>query len=1402
MFSLLGAPALSQFRLDKLLQSLQARDARISGVSSRFIHFADVVQALDENELEVLGKLLTYGSRAHQHIDRGRQLLVAPRVGTMSPWSSKATDIARVCGLRHISRLERGTLYFIETTADLSAKDLERLAPLLHDRMTESVWIGADDLAGTPAAGAPANAAHNDDRSADSRVSDAHLAGRRPGEGRPADRRPADGRPIEPRELFTSSAARPLRVVTLGSDGHAALARANTEWGLALSDDEIDYLVTAFGKMGRDPTDVELMMFAQANSEHCRHKIFNAEFIVDGAPMPLSLFAMIRATYAKNSAGVLSAYRDNAAVIEGSTAVRFFADPLTHRYSGVTEPVDILMKVETHNHPTAISPFPGAATGSGGEIRDEGATGLGAKPKAGLTGFSVSNLRIPGMPQPWEREFGRPARIASALDIMLAAPLGAAAFNNEFGRPNTCGYFRVFEQFVPSADGRLTDGGTVVRRPADGRPADRPGGHPHVARGYHKPIMIAGGLGNLRRNHVEKRDVVVGAPLVVLGGPSLLIGLGGGAASSVGSGQSTSDLDFASVQRGNPEMQRRAQEVIDRCWEMGDDNPILLIHDVGAGGLSNALPEAIAHSHRGGLIDLRKIPSAEPGLSPMEIWCNEAQERYVLALVPGSTAKFAALCERERCPFAVVGEITGDGQLRVTDEAPPAPAGGGSADGTPAAHGGSAVGRPAEARTAVRHPVDMPIEVLLGRAPRMRREVQSVAKTLMPLTTTGASIAQSLDLLLCLPTIADKTFLITIGDRSVGGMISRDQMVGPWQVPVADVAVSLSDYEGYTGEAMAMGERTPVAVLNAPASGRLAVGEAITNIAAADVRKLTDVRLSANWMAACGEPGEDADLYATVRAVGAELCTSLGITIPVGKDSLSMRTSWTDADGMHTVLAPLSLIISAFAKVADVRRTLTPELDVSQPSRLLLVDLGGGKNRLGGSCWAQVLERRGGAPADLDDPQLLQRFFDAIRELKDRGLLLAYHDRSDGGVLVTLLEMAFAGHCGLEINLKSAADPVAACFTEELGAVLQIAAVRVDEARQVFERHGLGQLVHELGAPTAGDAVTVAANGAVVYAASRVELHRRWSEVSYRMQALRDNPQCAREAYSRLLDAKDPGLHARLTYDPADNVAAPYIARGARPAVAVLREQGVNSQTEMAAVFTRAGFDAYDVHMTDILAGRVRLGRFHGLVACGGFSYGDVLGAGEGWAKSILFNSLARDEFSAFFARDATFTLGVCNGCQMLAAMKELIPGADRWPRFVRNRSEQYEARLSLVQVPRSNSVLFAGMHGSVLPIAVAHGEGLAEFSSHAGAAELLEHGLATLQFVDHYEEPTDVYPLNPNGSPLGLAGVCSDDGRVTAVMPHPERVFRSAQNSWSPKEWGEDGGWLRLFRNARVFLA
>jgi phosphoribosylformylglycinamidine synthase len=1303
MFSLFGAPALSQFRLDQLLRGLKTKNPRVSTLTSRWMHFVDTSRVLSKSELEVLGKLLIYGAgagsaagpRADSSVPANHRILVTPRVGTESPWSSKATDIAHVCGLNAVSRLERGTMYFIEAAASLSVAELESLAVDLHDRMTESTWIDRDD----------------------------------------------------PKGLFHAAAPRPLRTVVLGKDGHAALARANQEWGLALSTGEIEYLVEAFRSLARDPTDVELMMFAQANSEHCRHKIFNAQFIVDGEAKPLSMMGMIRATYARNSAGVLSAYRDNASVIEGASATRFFADPHTQLYSGSVQPIDILMKVETHNHPTAISPFPGAATGAGGEIRDEGATGIGGRPKAGLTGFSVSNLKIPGMPRPWEVDFGKPSRIASALDIMITAPLGAAAFNNEFGRPNTCGYFRVFEQQAEE-QGRA------------------------VIRGYHKPIMIAGGLGSVLRPNVEKKDVVIGAPLIVLGGPSMLIGLGGGAASSVGSGQSSTDLDFASVQRGNAEIQRRAQEVIDRCVSLGAANPILLIHDVGAGGLSNALPEAIAHSHRGGRIDLRKIPSAESELSPMEIWCNEAQERYVLALVPGSVEQFAALCERERCPFAVVGEITADGQLKVAD---------------PLLHG---------------TPVDMPIDVLLGKAPRMSRAVKSITKLVTPLTTAGTTIAESIDRLLSLPTIADKSFLITIGDRTVGGLISRDQMVGPWQVPVADVAVSLSSYNEYSGEAMAMGERAPVAVLDAPASGRLAVGEAITNILAADIERLTDIRLSANWMAACGEPGEDADLYATVRAVGVELCAELGITIPVGKDSLSMKTAWQEAGRERSVIAPISLIVSAFAPVRDARSTLTPQLDLAQSTCLLRIDLGDGKNRLGGSCWAQVHLKSGGSPADLDSPALLVALFAALRELKDQGLLLAYHDVSDGGVMVTLLEMAFAGHCGLQVNLGGCVDPIAACFAEELGAVLQVPALQLAAVESILERHGLARMSRLIGKPVAGSQIIVSANDAIIYSASRRDLHRRWSEVSFRLQELRDNPQCAREEFARLEDEDDPGLHARLSFDTGEDVAAPYILSGARPAVAVLREQGVNSHTEMACVFTRAGFDAYDVHMTDILAGRVKLGRFHGLVACGGFSYGDVLGAGEGWAKSILFNPRAREEFATFFERNATFTLGVCNGCQMLAALKDLIPGAALWPRFVRNRSEQYEARLTLVRVPETKSVLMAGMQGSILPIAVAHGEGQAEFDSATSAAALAHSGLMALQFVDNRDQPTEKYPFNPNGSSLGLAGLCSVDGRVTSVMPHPERVFRSVQNSWAPKQWSEDGGWMRLFRNARVFAA
>src|SRR5277367_989277 len=1287
MFSLFGAPALSQFRLDQQLRILRTQDPRVTTLGSRWMHFVDASRDLSDPELTLLKTLLTYGTRVPDTLAvpaapavAGARILVTPRVGTESPWSSKATDILHVCGLSAVTRVERGTMYFIEAAAALGAVDLQKLAVHLYDRMTESIWVDSSDPTG----------------------------------------------------LFHRAAPRALRNVALGEHPHAALARANQQWGLALSSDEIDYLVNAFQRLGRDPTDVELMMFAQANSEHCRHKIFNADFIVDGEAMPLSMFGMIRATHAQSPEGVLSAYRDNAAVIAGARVTRFFADPNTQRYSGVVEPVDILMKVETHNHPTAISPFPGAATGSGGEIRDEGATGRGARPKAGLTGFSVSHLRIPGYGRPWEREFGRPARIASALDIMIEGPIGAASFNNEFGRPAICGYFRTFEQHVAG---------------------DTPG----RVRGYHKPIMIAGGLGNIRREHVEKGEVPVGAKLVVLGGPAMLIGLGGGAASSVGSGASSADLDFASVQRGNAEIQRRAQEVIDTCWELGDENPIALIHDVGAGGLSNAVPEAVAHSNRGARVDLRAVPSAEPGMSPMEIWCNEAQERYVLCVEASALDEFAAIAERERCPFAVIGEIDNSGVLVVND---------------PLFHDDA---------------VNMPIEVLLGKAPRMTRDVRSVATLRRAFDVGAIDLRDAAYRVLRLPAVADKTFLITIGDRTVGGLISRDQLVGPWQVPVSDVAVTVADHQGYAGEAMAMGERTPVAVIDAPASGRLAVGEAITNILAADIDSLSQVRLSANWMAACGEPGEDAALYETVRAVGKELCPALGIAIPVGKDSLSMKTVWRESDASKSVVAPVSLIISAFAPVKDVRRTLTPALLMDErPTSLWLIDLGGGRNRLGGSALAQVYGELGDVSPDLDDPQRLLNLTAALSELRAANLLLAYHDRSDGGLFATLLEMAFAGSCGLHVALPAAAgSALAQLFSEELGVVVQIMAVDEPRFAEILSKHGLAKAALYLGAPTSDMRVQMTI-GTVEFDESWVDLRRAWSETSWRMRRLRDDPQCADEEFATQTNANDPGLSVSLSFDPHEDIAAPYIARGVRPVVAILREEGVNSNTETAAIFDRAGFTPHDVHMTDLLCGRRSLEEFKGLVACGGFSYGDVLGAGEGWAKSILFHEAVREEFQRFFARADSFALGICNGCQMFAALQSLIPGTAGWPRFVRNRSEQYESRFTLVEILRSPSVVLDGMAGSFLPIAVAHGEGYAEFASTAAAEACAKSGLVGYRYVNHDRSVATKYPRNPNGSPFGIAALTNTDGRVTITMPHPERSSRYVQNSWHPKEAGE----------------
>jgi phosphoribosylformylglycinamidine synthase len=1298
MLILPGAPALSDFRTTRLLAAVTARGHALESLTARFVHFVQARRELSADEQRILAALLTYGPRAPQGAAAlpQRPIVVIPRPGTISPWSSKATDIAHVCGLDAIERIERGIAYELRASRELTPEQLRAIAPALYDRMTEAAIFSLDDAA----------------------------------------------------QLFSHEAPRPLQTVPLRARGRAALVEANESLGLALSEDEIDYLAAAFTRLERDPNDVELMMFAQANSEHCRHKIFNADWIIDGERQPKSLFAMIKNTYARNSRGVLSAYRDNAAVMEGANGERWFADVDSHVYSRKAEPIDILMKVETHNHPTAISPFPGAATGAGGEIRDEGATGRGGKPKAGLAGFSVSHLRIPGFEQPWERDFGRPARIASALDIMVEGPIGAAAFNNEFGRPNILGYFRTFETELESS----------VRA---------------ALRGYHKPIMIAGGVGNVRRMHVEKSAVPANAKVVVLGGPAMLIGLGGGAASSVGSGASAEDLDFASVQRGNPEMQRRAQEVIDQCWAMGEANPILLIHDVGAGGLSNAIPESIAHSHRGGRIDLRAVPSDEPGMSPLEIWCNEAQERYVLVVAPEDIDRFAALCARERCPYAVVGETTDDGWLKVAD---------------------------AKFQTA---PVDVPLDVILGKPPKMLRDVRRVPALGDAFDAARVDVVEAAYRLLRFPAVADKTFLVTIGDRTVGGLISRDPMVGPWQVPVSDVAVTLSSYTSHTGEAMAMGERTPLALLDAPASGRMAVAEALTNIAAADIAAISDVRLSANWMAACGEPGEDADLYATVKAVGEEFCPALGITIPVGKDSLSMKTSWTQGGRARKMVAPLSLIVSAFAPVRDVRRTLTPQLRTDRgDTALLLIDLGGGRNRLGGSCLAQVYGSLGRQAPDCDDPKLLAGFFAAIAELRAAGLVLAYHDRSDGGLFATVAEMAFAGHCGVDLDLTAEpASVAAALYNEELGAVLQI---RVDDeraVRQLLERHGLAQFASVVGRVTSADRIVIRAGGKVVLDEARTALRRAWSETSFRMIELRDNPECAREQFAAAIEPNDPGLNVRLSFQLQDDVAAPYIAKGARPKVAILREQGVNSHVEMAAAFHRAGFTAYDVHMTDLFERRLTLDEFLGLVVCGGFSYGDVLGAGEGWAKSILFHSRLRDAFSAYFARPDTFALGVCNGCQMMSALREIIPGTQHWPRFVRNRSEQFEGRLSLVEVVESPSLFFAGMAGSRMPIAVAHGEGRAEFAQPGALDALVRDKLLSLRFVENDGRPAERYPANPNGSPRGLTGITTPDGRVTLLMPHPERVYRTVQNSWHPDEWGEDSPWMRIYRNARAWV-
>ncbi len=1290
-----GSETLSPFRRRALVASLRDEIADLESLSAEALYIVDVDDDADERTLSALARLLD-GRLLPRAVVERPGLIIAPRAGTVSPWSSKATDIARICGLDAVRRIERARHYRLQRRdeEDVDSAVLVAISGQLHDRMTESVFLPGDDLG----------------------------------------------------SLFLHAEPAPLRTVDILAGGEAALCRANREMGLALSDDEIHYLLDSFRTLQRNPTDVELMMFAQANSEHCRHKIFNADWRIDGQQRTPGLFAMIRNTLACSPADVLSAYHDNAAVIAGHRVARFFPDPEDGRYRAVEATADINIKVETHNHPTAIAPFPGAATGAGGEIRDEGATGRGAHPKAGLCGFSVSNLALPGGRRPWEVDFGKPERMASALEIMIDGPLGAAAFNNEFGRPNLCGYFRTYEMMTETAAGPLL-------------------------RGYHKPVMVAGGLGTICREHIDKEPIPAGARLIVLGGPALLIGLGGGAASSVAGGASSADLDFASVQRGNPEMERRCQEVIDRCWQMAEDNPIIAIHDVGAGGLSNALPELVHDCERGARIELRRIAIDDPGMSPMEIWCNEAQERYVLSVSDADLPAFVALCERERCPYAVVGDVLAEERLTVTDE------------------------------LLTDDAADLPMSLLFGKAPKMLRDVVHVDQRCADFHGAGVDLADAASRVLRLPVVADKSFLITIGDRTVTGLVARDQMVGPWQVPVADVAVTLADFDGHAGEAMAMGERAPIALCHPAASGRMAIGEALTNIAAAAVDKLGDVKLSANWMAAAGSTGEDAALYDTVEAVAMELCPQLGIAIPVGKDSLSMRTVWQEAGEPRQMTSPLTLVISAFAPVTDARRTLTPELQ-RQPddSRLLLVDLGFGENRLGGSALAQVYAEVGRTAPDVDRPEALKAFFSAIQQLNADGRLLAYHDRSDGGLFTTVCEMAFAAHVGVDICLDSLpGEPLASLFNEELGAVIQVRGGDRQAVLDAFASAGLDSCVHDIGCLRQDQRISFQHQGREVLGEDRISWQRLWSETSWLIQMQRDDPLSVQQAYDSLLDGDDPGIRPYLSFAPDDDVAAPYIARGARPRMAILREQGVNGHVEMAAAFDRAGFDSVDVTMSDLIAGRQDLADFKGIVACGGFSYGDVLGAGQGWARTILFNDRVSDGFAAFFDRSDSFGLGVCNGCQMFSALHEMIPGAAGWPRFVANRSAQFEARFALVEVLPSPSLFLADMAGSRLPIAVAHGEGWVEARSGQTAAAL--QATAVLRYVDHYGRATEDYPLNPNGSDGGLTGFTTGDGRFTIMMPHPERVFRTVQHSWHPADWGEDGPWLRMFRNARRWL-
>ena len=1295
MLQLHGVSALSSFRLQKQLTNLQAVEASISAVETGFVYFIDVEAKLTKDDLAKLNHLLNENREFVAPSHRGDLILVVPRAGTISPWSTKATDIAHNCGLTQIKRIERGVAYYIKSNSSLSTDILEQLSVSLHDRMVESVLFDANQA----------------------------------------------------EALFQHAEPAKFKSVDILTEGKQALEQANTQLGLALADDEIDYLVENFTKLNRNPTDVELMMFAQANSEHCRHKIFNADWIIDGKEKDISLFNMIRNTYKHNHEGVLSAYSDNSAVVEGLNGGRFFPQN-KGEYAYHQEPIHILMKVETHNHPTAIAPFPGAATGSGGEIRDEGATGIGSKPKAGLAGFSVSNLKLPKAMQEWEVEYGKPDRIVSALDIMIEAPIGAAAFNNEFGRPNILGYFRTYEQSITSSNGI-------------------------EVRGYHKPIMLAGGVGNIKAEHVEKGIIPAGAKIIVLGGPAMLIGLGGGAASSMTSGQSHEDLDFASVQRGNPEMERRVQEVIDRCWQQGEANPIISIHDVGAGGLSNALPELVNDSGRGANFDLRNVPNDEIGMAPHEIWCNESQERYVLAISSSSLDAFEKICKRERCPYAIVGEATEAQQLKLHDA---------HFDNTP---------------------IDMPLDVLLGKPPKMLRDVKSIPVGQPAFDSSSINIKDAAYRCLRLPTVASKNFLITIGDRSVTGLIHRDQMVGPWQVPVADVGVTASSFDTFVGEAMAIGERAPLALIDHAASARMAIGEALTNLAASNITELKRVVLSANWMAPAGHPGEDAGLYAAVQTVGMELCPALDICIPVGKDSMSMKSVWDDSETNEkkSVTAPLSLIITAFAPVKDIRKTLTPQIKTNKgDTRLLFIDLAQGQQRMGGSALAQVYNQLGNSSPDLDNPVDFKHAFNAIQTLNEQGVLLAYHDRSDGGLFTSLAEMAFAGHVGIDVDITAlGSNSINSLFNEELGAVVQVKTNDVDQVMALLSK--ANATVYEVAQLNDSDTVNIQYADTVLFSETRIALQRAWSETSFHVQSLRDNPECAQQEFDSLLNENDKGLHLELSFDVDERVNTPYLNLNTKPKMAILREQGVNGQVEMAAAFDKAGFSSIDVHMTDIITGKINLDEFKGLVACGGFSYGDVLGAGGGWAKSILYNAQARDSFEKFFTRKDTFGLGICNGCQMLSHLKDLIPGASHWPHFTRNVSEQFEARLAMVKVEKSGSILLSGMEGSRMPIVVAHGEGQASFSADSSITNAANH--IALRYVDSDGNNTEAYPANPNGSPQGITGLTNDDGRFTIMMPHPERIFRKSQFSYYPDTASntDESPWMRMFENARLWV-